>query len=139
MGWVPKYEYDLIYDLILSWRRLLSYRNQSIDLESNGLDWFLYNRDIRHERVKLCAKYWHCMKSVHIWSYSGPHFPTYGLNKERYFVVMLIGYGQEHENVAIVNRFWCSHPIFRACILISHFNVMKILNASLKTLWQFVN
>ena len=48
-------------------------------------------------------------------------------------VVMLIGYGQEHENVSIFNRFWCSHLIFRACILISHFNVMKILNALLKT------
>ena len=45
------------------------------------------------------------MKSVHIRSYSGPPFPAYGLNKEIYFVVMLIGYGKEHENVSIVNRF----------------------------------
>ena len=34
--------------LILSWRRLLSYRNQSIDL----LDWFLYDNGLRNERVK---------------------------------------------------------------------------------------
>ena len=26
----------------------------------------------------------HCMKSVRIRSYSGAHFPTFGLNKERY-------------------------------------------------------
>ena len=26
----------------------------------------------------------HCLKSVHIWSYSGPYFPAFGLNMERY-------------------------------------------------------
>ena len=34
--------------LTLSWRRPLSYRNQSID-------WFLYDNGLRHERAK-CAK-----------------------------------------------------------------------------------
>ena len=45
--------------LTLSWRRPLSYRNQSIDLRSNGLymitasvKWFLYDNGLRHERVK---------------------------------------------------------------------------------------
>ena len=28
------------------------YRNQSIDLLSKSVDWFLYDRDLRHERVK---------------------------------------------------------------------------------------
>ena len=28
----------------------------------------------------------HCIKSVHIWSYSGPYFPAFGLNTERYGV-----------------------------------------------------
>ena len=28
----------------------------------------------------------HCIKSVRIWSYSGQHFPTFGLNTERYRV-----------------------------------------------------
>ena len=28
----------------------------------------------------------HCVKSVRIMSYSGPHFPAFGLNTERYFV-----------------------------------------------------
>ena len=31
----------------------LSYRNQSIDLQSNSLDWYRYYRDLRHERVKI--------------------------------------------------------------------------------------
>ena len=28
-------------------------RNQSIDLESKSMDWFLYDNGIRHERVKV--------------------------------------------------------------------------------------
>ena len=37
--------------------------------------------------------YWnktHCVKSVRIRSYFGPHFPTFGLNKERYGVSLHI-------------------------------------------------
>ena len=37
--------------LTLSWRKSLSYRNQSIDLQTKSMDWFLYNRNLRHERV----------------------------------------------------------------------------------------
>ena len=39
--------------LTISWRRPLSYRNQSIDLQSKSVDWFLYDNGLRHERVKL--------------------------------------------------------------------------------------
>ena len=38
--------------LTLSWRRLISYRNQSIDLFRKSVDWFLYDIGLRHERVK---------------------------------------------------------------------------------------
>ena len=38
--------------LTLSWRRSLSFRNQSIDVLSKSMDCFLYDRDLRHERVK---------------------------------------------------------------------------------------
>ena len=50
--------YVLVY-LTLSWRRPLSYRNQSIDLRSITMDWFLYDNGPRHERVKqrLCEKF----------------------------------------------------------------------------------
>ena len=34
------------------WRRPLSYRNQSIDLERKAIDWFVYDNDLRHERIK---------------------------------------------------------------------------------------
>ena len=42
--------------LTLSWQRLLSYSNQSIDLQSTSVDWFLYDNGLRHERVKLLQK-----------------------------------------------------------------------------------
>ena len=41
------------FPLTLSWRRALSYRNQSIDLLRKSMDWFLYDNNLRHERVKL--------------------------------------------------------------------------------------
>ena len=35
-----------------SWRKSLSYRKQSIDLQSKSMDCFLYDRNLRHERIK---------------------------------------------------------------------------------------
>ena len=37
--------------LTLSLRWSLSHRNQSIDLLCKSMDWFLNDRDLRHERV----------------------------------------------------------------------------------------
>ena len=31
------------------------YRNQSIDLRSKAVDWFQYDRDLRHERVNAAS------------------------------------------------------------------------------------
>ena len=42
--------------LILSRRRPLSYRNQSIDLRNKSMDWFLYDNSLRLERVKCGSK-----------------------------------------------------------------------------------
>ena len=42
--------------LTLSWRRPLSYRNQSTDLYSKSMDWFLYDNGLRHERVNNLEK-----------------------------------------------------------------------------------
>ena len=38
--------------LTLSWQRSLSQRNQSIDLLCKSMDWFPYDKDLRHENVK---------------------------------------------------------------------------------------
>ena len=51
-----------LYCLTLSWRRPLSYRNQSIDLQSKSMDWFLYDTDLRHERVNV---FFHCLFSIY--------------------------------------------------------------------------
>ena len=42
--------------LTLSWRKQLSYRNQSIDLLCKSMDWFLYDNGLRHERVKFAGE-----------------------------------------------------------------------------------
>ena len=36
--------------ITLSWQTSLSFRNQSIDLLSKSMNWFLYDKDLRHER-----------------------------------------------------------------------------------------
>ena len=38
--------------LTLSQRRPISYRNQSIDLQSKSMDWFLHDIGFRRERIK---------------------------------------------------------------------------------------
>ena len=40
--------------LTLSWRRPLSYRNRSIDLQSKSIDWFICDNSLRHERINVC-------------------------------------------------------------------------------------
>ena len=52
--------------LTLSWRRSLSYRNQSNGVLRNSMDWFLYDNGLRHERVKyhdlnLLIMFWSLM------------------------------------------------------------------------------
>ena len=42
--------------LTLSRRRMLLYRNHSIDLRSKSMDWFLYDNGLRLERVKKKTK-----------------------------------------------------------------------------------
>ena len=49
---VPLSETASSTQVTLSWRRPLSYRNQSIDLQSKSMDWFLYDNGPRPERVK---------------------------------------------------------------------------------------
>ena len=48
--------------LTFSWRRPLSNRDQSIDLQN----WFLYDNGLRHERVKE-AQSFYVIKVVFMW------------------------------------------------------------------------
>ena len=47
------YRIGLLFPLTLSWWRPLPYRNQSTDLGSKSMNWFLYDNGLHHERVKL--------------------------------------------------------------------------------------
>ena len=48
----------LLLNLTLSWRGSLSYSNQSIDFQRKSMDWFLYDRVLRHEIVKQVLAHW---------------------------------------------------------------------------------
>ena len=52
-NYISKFFALVQFSLTLSWRRPLSYRNQSIDLGSKSMDWFLYDNGLRHERVNF--------------------------------------------------------------------------------------
>ena len=43
--------FNILPHLTLSWWRILSYRNQSIDMQSKSVGWLLYVRDLCHETV----------------------------------------------------------------------------------------
>ena len=45
------FEHSFTLPLVLSWRRSLSYRNQSINLQCKSMDWFLYHIGLRPKRV----------------------------------------------------------------------------------------
>ena len=58
--WKKKLDLNLLHkfgleanSLILLRRRFLPYRNQSIDLHSKSLGWFLYERDLMQDRVNV--------------------------------------------------------------------------------------
>ena len=50
------YTHWLIVILTCLWNRSISYRNQSIE----SMEWFLHDRDLRHERIKLPSSYNEC-------------------------------------------------------------------------------
>ena len=54
MIFIVSFKHDI--SITLSWQRSLSYRNQSIDLLCKSIGWFLYDRDLRHEKVSKCFK-----------------------------------------------------------------------------------
>ena len=57
---------DFITPLTLSWRKPISYRNQSIYLLYKPMDWFLYDIGLRRERIKFISKSNICTWNFHI-------------------------------------------------------------------------
>ena len=66
------------FSLTLSWRRFLSYRNHSIDLQCKSMNWFLHDKHICQEELIFLLNYlvqrtsscklpwhlWHCVQSL---------------------------------------------------------------------------
>ena len=46
--------------------RSLSYRNRSIDLLSKSMDWFLYDRDFRHEKINSVSAFFELPRAFYI-------------------------------------------------------------------------
>ena len=82
----------------LSWRGPLSYRNQSIDLQSKSeQDWFLYDNSLRHERVKLFKIPSEFFKRVKLKSVKlSSIFRQYFLNEAVSYSYTLINFLQAH-------------------------------------------
>ena len=56
--------------LTLSWRKSLSYRNQSTDFLWKSINWFLYDRDLRHKIVNMWIfKSLNNVNPEFVWSY----------------------------------------------------------------------
>ena len=67
----------------------------------------------------------HCVKSVRILSYSGPHFPAFGLNTERYSVLRISPYSvrmreNAHQNNSEYGHFLRSGK-FSFCLRLATF------------------
>ena len=99
--------------LTLSWRRFLSYRNQSIYLLSKSVYWFLYDRDLRHDRVEQLSRYndtWYIY--VH----------NYTIRKSwQYFLAdsTTVRWGNH------VSYFFIFIMKFRLCILLQNFTILQ--------------
>ena len=68
--------------LNISEQNLNFYKNQY--LQRLTKDWAFENRDLWLNLAEKDYYTRHCVKSVRIQSYSGPYFPTFGLNTEKY-------------------------------------------------------
>ena len=67
----------------LNWTVVL--HNYIEDAMAGITHWGPLKNELKKWSVRLTQKQqWHCVKSVRIWSYSGPYFPAFGLNTERY-------------------------------------------------------
>ena len=62
-SWLRKVKFSLTH----SWRRSLLFRNQSVDLLSKSMDWFLYDRDLHRERVKISYSKLNSLKNNEYW------------------------------------------------------------------------
>ena len=63
-----------------TWNKVM----QKVEFEFNPIRIILEEKSLQLERNKKNILERHYVKSVRIWSFSGPYFPAFGLNTERY-------------------------------------------------------
>ena len=68
----------------------------------------------------------HCVKTVRIWSYSGPHFPAFGLDTERFVSVFSPNAEKEDQNNPEYGHFSGSNIYNQRCIRDSHMSGMGL-------------
>ena len=126
---LKKSKHDSLY-LTLSRRRPLSYRNQSIDLLRKSVDWFLYDNDLRFERVnsnQTCS-YWawnkvvsRCLNfkyvAIKLWNLQA-YFELKKLKKKKFFlkncqIKCMKTASKNNKEIPI----WYVHNIFRKIVI----------------------
>ena len=62
------------YFLTLSWRRLLTYRNQSMDLLCKSMDWFLYDRTSILKELRFFGILWIAYTNLWCWNFDRKYY-----------------------------------------------------------------
>ena len=120
--------------LTLSWRRPLTYRNKSIDLQSKSMDWFLYDNDLRHERVE-CNLVWYLDSTVIYCCFLLPvhlswakELPLHSHPQYNYKEITLKNFKSSHNNAKKIKT-WSIN--YQYCHHIKTFHLICIGNRSL--------
>ena len=74
---------------------------------------------------------YHCVKSVRIWRFSGPYFPSFGLNTERCSVSLRIQFDSER----IQTRKFRIRTLFTKCIKTKVISTSDVLISSILITW----
>ena len=84
------YMFIILISMLLSFMSYFLNRKCLFSCFSLGGAFFLHNKNQIFYIHFFTVDIIHCVKSVHILSYSGLHFPAFGLNMERYSVSLHI-------------------------------------------------
>ena len=92
---------------------------------------------VRNAKIQLVYGF-HCIKSVHIWSYSGPYFPTFGLNTERYFISLRIQSECGKIRTRITPNTDTFYAVFVPSIIANFINFTQKIRFNFPSLYYFI-
>ena len=81
--------------LTLSWQMSLSCRNQSIDLQCKSMGWFLYDRDLRHEKFKRYRDIYF------IWKLRYCFWEIFQINKHKQFLLIKSSFSKKVKKLEV--------------------------------------